>query len=109
MWILAFSCAFVAGVALAATRDAAWLAVLCPSVAFAFLLSTRTRVTVAVLLAGTVAFGFLGAARYDGSLPAQGPSLVSSYNESGVIQLEGTIAEEPEAGGRYTGVLLDDL
>ena len=109
MWILAFSCAFVAGVALGATRDPAWLVILCPAVAFAFMLTVRTRTTIALLVAGTVLFSLLGALRYERSIPIDGPSLVSFYNDSGILQLQAVVSEEPEPGGRYTKVLLDEI
>ena len=109
MWILAFSCGFVAGIALAATHDAAWAVVLCPAIAFTFLLTSRTRRTVAVLVFGSLLFGLLGAARYEQSLPTQGPSLVSFYNEYGQVNIRATVCEEPDPGGRYTQVLLDQV
>ena len=109
MWILACSCAFVAGLAVAATHDVAWTAVLCPAVAFAFMLTRRTRGTIVALIAGTLLFGALGAMRYESSLPAGEETLVSHYNERGQVQLEATVCEEPEQGGRYTRVLLDSI
>jgi len=109
MWILAFSCAFVAGVAIGATGDPAWSAVLCPAVAFAFMLTRRTRATVAVLVAGALLFALLGTIRYQLSLPVGGDSLVSYYNDSGKVELLAIVSEEPEDGGRYTQVLLDDV
>ena len=109
MWILAFSCAFVTGMALCATHDPAWAVVLCPAIAFAFLLTVRTRATVVLLVMGAILFGLLGAVRYEQSLPRQGPSLVSFYNESGDVQIEATVCEEPEPGGRYTHVLIDEV
>jgi len=109
MWILAFSCAFVAGVAIGATGDPAWSAVLCPAIAFAFMLTRRTRTTVAVLLTGALLFALLGAVRYERSLPVEGNSLVSYYNDSGKVELEAIVSEEPEDGGRYTRVVLDDV
>jgi competence protein ComEC len=109
MWILAFSCAFVAGVAIGATGEPAWSAVLCPAIAFAFMLTRRTRTTIAVLLSGALLFALLGAVRYEGSLPVEGNSLVSYYNDSGKVEFEAIVSEEPEDGGRYTRVLLDDV
>jgi competence protein ComEC len=109
MWILAFSCAFVAGLAIGATGDPAWSAVLCPAIAFAFMLTRRTRTTVAVLVAGAVLFALLGTVRYERSLPVEGNSLVSYYNDSGKVELEAIVSEEPEDGGRYTRVVLDDV
>jgi len=109
MWILAFSCAFVSGVAIRATGDPAWSAVLCPAIAFAFMLTRRTRTTVAVLLAGAALFALLGAVRYEHSLPVEDSSLVSYYNDSGKVELKAVVSEEPEDGGRYTRVVLDDV
>jgi competence protein ComEC len=54
-------------------------------------------------------FGALGAMRYESSLPAAEDTLVSHYNERGQVQLEATVCEEPEQGGRYTRVLLDSI
>ena len=109
MWILAFSCAFVAGMAVHATQDLTWAVILCPAVAFGFLLAVRTRAVVALLAVGAILFGLLGAARYEDSLPPQGPSLVSFYNDSSEVHVEAQVCEEPEPGGRYTHVLLDEV
>ena len=109
MWILAYSCAFLAGVAVGATGDPVWLTVLCPAIAFAFRLTRRTRTTVALLVAGAVLFALLGALRYERSLPAGGDALISFYNDSGTVEIEAIIGEEPEQGGRYMRVLLDEV
>ncbi|MCK9356760.1 MAG: ComEC/Rec2 family competence protein [Dehalococcoidia bacterium] len=109
MWLLAAGCAFVAGVAIAATRDPLWAAVLCPVVGFAFLLSNRTRTTVALLVACVGAFALLGAIRYDESIPEDWNAFVSSWNGSEPVTIQAVVAEEPEQGSRYTQVLLDDV
>lgn len=109
MWLLAAGCAFVAGIAIAATRDPLWAVVLCPVVGFAFLLSNRTRTTVALLGACVIAFALLGAIRYDESIPEDWNAFVSSRNGSEPVTIQAVVAEEPEQGSRYTQVLLDDV
>jgi competence protein ComEC len=63
----------------------------------------------AVLLSGALLFALLGAVRYEGSLPVEGNSLVSYYNDSGKVEFEAIVSEEPEDGGRHTRVLLNDV
>jgi len=109
MWLLASSCAFVTGVALAATNDVRWAAVLCPVLGFVFLLSRRTRATIALLVAAVAAFAYLGVIRYEASLPPPGTVLVSAWNGLGDVTLRAVVAEEPEQGGRYTQVRLDEV
>ncbi len=109
MWLLACGSAFVAGVALGATRDPAWAVILCPTIAFSFLSTSRSRTTVPLLIAAVLLFGMLGVLRYEHSLSQTGTSLVSHYNDSGKVSLEAVICEEPDHDGRYTRVLLDDV
>jgi len=109
MWVLAFSCAFLAGVGCAATLNAAWLVTLCPVVSFALLATRWSRVTLPALVAGSLLAAFLGTQVYARSLPAADDLIVSSYNESGPVVIEAVICEEPESGGRYTSLLMDDI
>ncbi len=80
-----------------------------PAVAFVFLLARRTRTTILLLVVGSIVFGVLGAARYEDSLPQQGPSLISHYNGLGELEIQATVCEEPDSGGQYGFVLLDDI
>ncbi len=109
MWVLAASCAFIAGVALGATHNPAWLTVLCPAIASYLLLARRTPATVAVLILITLLFGVLGICRYERSLPCERIPLISQYNDSDSVTLYATVAQEPEYGGRYTQVVLDHI
>ncbi len=109
MWLLACSCAFIAGVAFGATRDFAWFVVLCPAIAFGFLLARRTPAVISLLVVSVAAFALLGAMRYEQSLPTAGPSLISHYNDSAHMILHARVSEEPDYGGRYTQLLLDDI
>ena len=58
---------------------------------------------------GIVTRRFLGTQVYARSLPAADDLIVSSYNESGPVVIEAGICEEPESGGRYTSLLMDDI
>ncbi len=109
MWLLAGSCAFITGVALNATQNPLWLALLCPPLAFTFLLSRRTRLTVVLLVTVTIVCALLGALRQEQALPVEGAHLISHFNESGAVVLHATVAEEPDYGGSYTQVLLNHI
>lgn len=109
MWVLTASCAFIAGVALGATHNPAWFTLMSPAVAFFLQLTRRTPTTVAILILIMLPSAVLGVHRYEQSLPRDGVPLVSQYNESGPIALQGVVAEEPEHGSRYTQVILDQV
>ncbi len=109
MWVFAFSCAFIAGVGFAATRDPAWAATLCPVLCFGLLVTRWSRATLLILVAGSLLAAVLGVQAYERSLPAADDVIVSAYNESGPVALEAIICEEPESGGRYTSLLLDNV
>lgn len=109
MWLLAASCAFIAGVALGATHNPAWLVALCPAIAFSLLLARRTPATVAALILITLLFASLGACRYERSLPRDGVTLISLYNDSAPVLLHATVAQEPDYGGRYTQIVLNGI
>jgi len=109
MWILAGSCAFIAGVGVTATQNPCWLVALGPAVVFAFMLTRSTWRTIALLLVFAATCSLLGSLAHLRSLPGPSDHLISCYNECGKLEIEATIAEEPEYGARYTRLLLDEL
>jgi competence protein ComEC len=109
MWILAYSCAFIAGVGVSATHNLAWAAVLLPAITYGFLLTRRTRRTILLLLLGAILFSLVGSLRLQQSLPSSHDLLISSYNDSGPVTLRAIISDEPDAGSQYRRVLLDEV
>jgi competence protein ComEC len=109
MWILAGSCAFIAGVGFAASHNPLWVLALGPTVAFAFMLIRRSLGFMALLGAVTLLFLVAGTIRHETSAALPTTDLVSDLNDQGAVTLQSVVAEEPEPGGRYTQVVLDQL
>ncbi len=109
MWLLTFSCAFVAGVAWASSQSIPWIAVGSLIVAAAALFGIRRSFTLSILLCGCALCLLAGAVRYESSLPIQDSSHISFYNDSGEILLTGTIADEPRQRGYYRQIIIDSV
>jgi competence protein ComEC len=109
MWILASSCAFIAGVGIAATHNPAWLLAFGPTIAFVSLLIRRSIASIALLAAISLFFVSVGVVRYGDSVAPTTVTLVSELNGCGTVRLQAVVADEPEPGGRYTRVLLDHI
>lgn len=109
MWLLTFSCAFVAGVAWASSQGIPWIIAASLIIAAAVLFGIRRSFTLAVLLGGCALCLLAGAARYESSLPIQDSSHISFYNNSGEVRLTGTIADEPRQRGYYRQIVIDSV
>ena len=109
MWLLTFSCAFVAGVAWASSHGIPWIAACGLIAAAAVLFGIHRSRTLTLLLGGCALCLLAGAARYECSLPVQGNSHISFYNDSGEITLTGTIVEEPRQRGSYRQIIVDSM
>ncbi|MBE9505789.1 MAG: ComEC family competence protein, partial [Chloroflexi bacterium] len=109
MWLLTFSCAFVAGVAWASSQGIPWIAAGSLIVAAAVLFGIRRSFTLTILLGVCALCLLAGAARYEGSLPVHDSSHISFYNNSGEILLTGTIADEPRPRGYYRQTTIDSV
>jgi competence protein ComEC len=110
MWLLSFSCAFVAGVAWASSQGIPWIAAGGLIVAAtAVFFGVRRSLTLAVLLGGCALCLLAGAVRYESSLPEQNSSNISFYNNRGEVTLTGTIADEPRQRGYYRQIIVDSV
>ena len=109
MWLLAFSCALVAGVAWASSQGIPWIVAGVLIAAAAVVFAVRRSFTLTILLGGCALCLLAGAARYECSLPVQDRSHISFYNDSGEIRLTGTIADEPQQRGFYRQIIIDSV
>ncbi|MDH4268911.1 MAG: ComEC family competence protein, partial [Dehalococcoidia bacterium] len=101
MWLLYVSCAWVAGVFLSSKIVLPWLALFIGLIPFAFIpFLPSSKKT--LIVAGLCLLALLGGGlRFSSSLlPADEHSLCF-YNDKGMAEIQGTVAEEPDIRDRY--------
>jgi competence protein ComEC len=96
MWLLYVSCAWVAGVFLGSRIGLPWLALFLGLVPFAlipFLPGSRKALIVAGLCLLAVVGGVI---RYPSLLPPADEHSLRFYNDKGIVEIQGMVAEEPD-------------
>jgi competence protein ComEC len=100
MWLLYVSCAWVAGVFLGSNVSLPWLALLLGLIPFAlipFLPSIRKT----LIVAGLCLLALLGGGlRFPSSLPPADEHSLQFYNDKGITEIQGMVAEEPDIRDR---------
>jgi competence protein ComEC len=101
MWLLYVSCAWAAGVFLGSRIGLPWPALFIGLVPFAFACflpgSRKTLIVAGVCLLALLGGGL----RFTSSLPPLDEHSLSFYNETGVTEIRGVVAEEPDTRDRY--------
>jgi len=100
MWLLYVSCAWVAGIFLGSKVSLPWLALflgLMPFALIPFLRNSRK----ALIIAGLCLFALLGGGlRFSSSLPPADEQSLRFYNDAGIVETHGMVAEEPDIRDR---------
>jgi len=101
MWLLYVSCAWVAGIFLGSKVSLPLFALsfgLIPIALTYFLLRSRKP----LIVAGLCLFALVGGVlRFPSSLPPVDEHSLGFYNDRGVVNIQGMVAEEPEIRDRY--------
>jgi len=101
MWLLYVSCAWVAGIFLGSKLSLPWLALflgLIPFVLIPFLRGRRKT----LIVAGLCFLALLGGGlRFPSSLPPADEHSLCFYNDTGIAEIQGMVAEEPDIQDRY--------
>jgi competence protein ComEC len=101
VWLLYVSCAWVAGIFLGSQLSLPWLALFIGLIPFAFVLlfpsSRNTLVIAGLCLLALLGGGF----RFSSSLPPVDEHLLCFYNDKGMAEIQGMVAEEPDIRDRY--------
>ena len=101
MWLLCVSCAWVAGIFLGseAGLSPATLAVgLLPLLFIPFFPDSKKN----LIVAGLCLLALLGGAlRFPSSLPDVDEHCLCNYNDKGVVEIQGTVTEEPDIRGSF--------
>lgn len=101
MWLLYVSCAWVAGIFLGSKVSLPLLALflgLIPFVLILFLPGSRKT----LIVAGLCLLALLGGGlRFPSSLPPADEHSLCFYNDTGIVGVQGMIAEEPDVRDRY--------
>ncbi len=101
MWLLYVSCAWVAGIFLGSKIGLPWLGLFIGVIPFAFVPffpSSRKTLIVAGLCLLAL---FGGGLRFSSSLPEVDERSLSFYNDKGMAEIQGLVAEEPDIRDRY--------
>jgi competence protein ComEC len=101
MWLLYVSCAWVAGIFLGSKISPPWLALALGLIPFAlipFLPGSRKT----LIVAGLCLFTLLGGGLYfPSSLPPTDEHSLRFYNDQGIVEIQGMVAEETDIRDRY--------
>ncbi|UCD21478.1 MAG: ComEC/Rec2 family competence protein [Chloroflexota bacterium] len=101
MWLLYVSCAWVAGIFLGSKINPPLLTLAFGLIPFTLIpfLSNRKQTLV---IAGLCLFAlFGGALRFPSSLPTVDEHSLCFYNDTGIVEIQGIVAEEPDIRDRY--------
>ena len=101
MWLLYVSCAWVAGVFLSSKINLPWLALSLGLIPFALIPFLRNS-TKTLIVAGLCLLAlFSGGLRFPSSLPPLDEHSLRSYNnDTRIVEIQGTVAEEPDIRDR---------
>jgi competence protein ComEC len=101
MWLLYVSCAWVAGVFLGSKLSLPLPALalgLIPFTLIPFLRGSRKS----LIVVGLILLALLGGAlRFPSSLPPADEHSLRFYNDTGIVEIQGTVAEEPDIRDNY--------
>jgi len=101
VWLLYVSCAWVAGIFLGSKIVLPWLALLIGLIPFAFIpffpSSRKTLIIAGLCLLALLGGGF----RFSSSLAPVDEHSLRFYNDKGMAQIQGMVAEEPDIRDRY--------
>jgi competence protein ComEC len=101
MWLLWASAAWVAGVFLGSKISLPWPTLFIGLIPFAFMpfLSNGRKI---LIVAGICLLALLGGGlRFPSSLPPVDEHSLCFYNDKGIVEIQGTVAEEPNVENRY--------
>ena len=102
MWLLYVSCAWVAGIFLGSKISPPLFAFafgLIPFALIPFLPSNKKT----LIIAGLCLFALLGGGlRFPSSLPPADEHSLCFYNDTGIVEVQGMVAEEPDIRDRYS-------
>ena len=100
MWLLYVSCAWVAGIFLGSKLNLPWLSLVFALVPFAFVPFFPGRRKILVI-AGLCLLALLGGGfRFLSSLPPVDEHSLQFYNDRGITEIQGMVAEEPDIRDR---------
>jgi len=101
MWLLYVSCAWVAGILLGSKLSPPLLALafgLIPFALIPFLPNSKKT----LIVAGLCLFALLGGGlHFSSSLPPANEHSLCFYNDMGIVEIQGMVAEEPDTRDRY--------
>jgi competence protein ComEC len=101
MWLLYVSCAWVAGIFLGSKLSPSLFVLafgLIPFVLIPFLPNSKKT----LIVAGLCLFALLsGGLRFPSSLPPVDEHSLCFYNDTGIVEIQGTVADEPDIRDRY--------
>jgi competence protein ComEC len=101
MWLLWASAAWVAGVFLGSKISLPWPTLFIGLIPFAFMpfLSNGRKI---LIVAGICLLALLGGGlRFPSSLPPVDEHSLCFYNDKGIVEIQGIVAEEPDVENRY--------
>ncbi|MEE8620037.1 MAG: ComEC/Rec2 family competence protein [Dehalococcoidia bacterium] len=101
MWLLYVSCAWVAGIFLGSKIGLPLFALVFGLIPFALIPFLRSKRNILVVT-GLCLFTILGGGlHFPSSLPPADEHSLCSYNDLGIVEIQGMVAEEPDVRDRY--------
>jgi competence protein ComEC len=101
MWLLYTSCAWVAGIFLGSKIGLPLFAIAFGLIPFALIPFLRSKRNI-LIVAGLCLFTLLGGGlHFPSNLPPADEHSLRSYNDLGIVEIQGMVAEEPDVRDRY--------
>jgi len=101
MWLLYVSCAWVAGVFLGSKISPPLLALSFGLIPFALIPFLRGHKKTLIVAGLCLLALFSGGLRFPSSLPPADEHYLRFYNDTGIVEIQGMVAEEPDIRDRY--------
>jgi len=101
MWLLYVSCAWVAGIFLGSKISPPLLALFLGLIPFALIPFLRGRKKTLIVAGLCLLALFGGGLRFPSSLPPADEHSLCLYNDTGILEIQGMVTEEPDIRDRY--------
>ncbi len=101
MWLLYVSCAWVGGIFLGSKIGLPLVALAFGLIPFALMPFLRSKRNILILAGLCLSTLLAGALHFPSSLPPPNEHSLCSYNDLGIVEVQGMVAEEPDVRDRY--------